>query len=404
LRDAARQGSRRDQAGLDAAMIALDGTDTKGARRQRAAGVSLANAHAAANEAGATVPLWRHAGDRREARVMPVPMMNIINGGAHADNNVDMQEFMILPVGAPSASPRRCAGRRDLPHAEEDAARPGCRRRSATRAASRRPAVERSCARGDPEAIEKAGYKAGPDIYLGPRRGELGVLQERQVPLEARASFDSAQFADYLADWSRSYPIVTIEDGMAEGDWDGWKLLTERSASACSWSATTCSSPTPKILKRGIDAQGIANSILIKPNQIGTLTETLAAIEMARRRNTRLGRLASLRRNRGHHHRRPRGRHLGDARSRPVRCAARTAWPSTTSCCASRLRPVCREWMPSDELGGRARRGGIGSRMQADVPKQYLGVLGASVPRTHAAAPAEPSPNRRRRWSPCCGR
>jgi enolase len=269
-----------DQSGLDRKMIELDGTETKGRLGANALlAVSLANAHAAARDA--KQPLYRHLAKGR-APVMPVPMMNIINGGAHANNSLDIQEFMILPVGAPSFS---------------EALRYGCEvfhtlkkilnDRGLTTAVGDEggfaPDLESNEAALGVilESIEKAGYEPGQDIYLGLDVASSEFFKDGHYDLEAEGrKFSSAEFARYLADLAGKYPIITIEDGMSEGDWAGWAELTKLLGRKVQLVGDDLFVTNTKILKEGID-KGIANAILIKPNQIGTLTETLAAIEMA---------------------------------------------------------------------------------------------------------------------------
>jgi len=269
-----------DQRGLDQAMIDLDGTDNKsnlGANALLA--VSLANAQAAASSAGQ--PLYRYLGGET-ANLLPVPMMNIINGGAHADNSVDMQEFMILPVGAPSFSEALRYGT-EVFHALKAvlAARGmntavGDEGGFAPDLSSNEEAIEVIL-----QAIDKAGYRAGEDIYLGldVASSEFYESGKYQLASEGR-SFGAAGFSDYLAGWVDQYPIISIEDGMDESDWDGWAILTEQLGERIQLVGDDLFVTNTSILSRGIE-QGVANSILIKFNQIGTLTETLDAISMA---------------------------------------------------------------------------------------------------------------------------
>lgn len=269
-----------DQTAIDRKMIELDGTENKGRLGANAIlGVSLAAAHAAANDAGK--PLYAYL-NRSGEFLLPVPMMNIINGGAHADNSVDMQEFMILPVGAPSF-------------------REALRYGAEVFHALKKVLVERGLGTGVGdeggfapnlpsnesaigvilEAIERAGYKAGEDIYLGLDVASSEFYRDGVYTLESENKrFNSGEFTDYLAAWVDKYPIITIEDGMAENDWDGWRLLTDRLGNNIQLVGDDLFVTNPSILKQGIEAR-IANSILIKVNQIGTLTETLEAIAMA---------------------------------------------------------------------------------------------------------------------------
>ncbi len=280
IRDAIVGFDANDQAGLDTKLIALDGTDNKGRLGANALlAVSLAAAHAAARDAGKS--LFRHLGGDG-AVTMPVPMMNIINGGAHADNSVDIQEFMILPAGAPSFSEalryaaevfhtlKKVLAERGLMTTVGDEGG------FAPNLESNEAALEVIM-----EAIDRAGYRAGKDIYLGidAASSEFFVDGKYDLASEGR-KFDAAEFVDYLAGLVDRYPIVSIEDGMAEADWDGWELLSKRLGKKVQLVGDDIFVTNTGIFKQGIE-RGIANSILIKPNQIGTLTETLAAIGMA---------------------------------------------------------------------------------------------------------------------------
>ncbi len=269
-----------DQRGLDQAMIELDGSENKSRLGANALlAVSLANAQAAAREAGA--PLYRYLGGA-EATTLPVPMMNIINGGAHANNSVDLQEFMILPVGAPSFSEALRYGVEVFHALQAVLDRKGLNTAVgdeggfAPDLASNEEAIEVILS-----AIDAAGYRAGEDICLGldVASSEFYVDGKYELASEKR-SFDAAGFADYLAAWVDQYPIVTIEDGMDESDWDGWAILTEKLGDRIQLVGDDLFVTNTKILARGI-SEGIANSILIKFNQIGTLSETLDAISMA---------------------------------------------------------------------------------------------------------------------------
>ena len=269
-----------DQAGLDRRMIELDGTDTKSRLGANAIlAVSLAAAHAAARAEGQG--LWRRLGGPGP-KTMPVPMMNIINGGAHADNSVDIQEFMVLPVGLPSfPEALRCGAEifhtlKKVLHERGLATAVGDEGGFAPNLPSNEAALETIL-----QAVDRAGYKAGRDVCLGLDVASSEFYKDGTYELESEGrSFTSAQFVDYLAGLADRYPIVTIEDGMAEGDWDGWSLLTQRLGRRLQLVGDDLFVTNTKILREGI-ARGIANSILIKPNQIGTLTETLEAIEMA---------------------------------------------------------------------------------------------------------------------------
>jgi len=270
-----------DQAGLDRAMIDLDGSSNKSNLGANAIlAVSLANAHAAAT--AAQQPLYRYLGGE-QANILPVPMMNIINGGAHADNNVDLQEFMIIPAGAPNFSEALRYGA-EVFHALKSVLRNrgmnttvGDEGGFAPNLSSNEEAIEVIL-----EAIDAAGYRAGEDIFLGLDTASSEFChQGKYVLASENRSFDAAGFADYLCSWVDQYPIISIEDGMDEGDWDGWALLTEKLGNKIQLVGDDLFVTNPQIFSRGIE-QKIANSILIKFNQIGTLTETLEAISMAR--------------------------------------------------------------------------------------------------------------------------
>jgi enolase len=272
--------SAHDQAALDGSMIKLDGTPTKARLGANAIlAVSLALAKAAAASSGQ--PLYRHLALGAEPR-LPLPMMNIINGGAHADNNVDIQEFMILPVGAPRFSEAMRWGvevfhaLKALLKSRHLSTAVGDEGGFAPDLPSNEAAIEVILA-----AIEKAGFKPGSDIALGldVASSEFHKAGHYELASEGKR-FDSAQFVDYLSRWVDAYPIVTIEDGMAEGDWAGWELLTARLGSRVQLVGDDLFVTNTEILQQGISRRA-ANAILIKPNQIGTLTETLAAITMA---------------------------------------------------------------------------------------------------------------------------
>ncbi len=269
-----------DQAALDRKMIELDGTDSKGRLGANALlAVSLASAHAAATEA--KKPLYAALNKTGEF-LLPVPMMNIINGGAHADNSVDMQEFMILPVGAPNFREALRYGA-EVFHALKKvlsdqgyATGVGDEGGFAPNLPSNESAIGVILT-----AIEKAGYRAGEDIYLGLDVASSEFFADNAYHLESEGKkFSSEQFADYLVDWVDRYPIITIEDGMAENDWQGWSIQTDKLGARIQLVGDDLFVTNPKILKQGIEAK-VANSILIKVNQIGTLTETLEAIAMA---------------------------------------------------------------------------------------------------------------------------
>jgi len=266
---------------LDKILIDLDGTPNKSKYGANSIlGVSLAIAKAAALEAD--VPLYRYIRGKGDV-VMPVPMMNIINGGAHADNNVDLQEFMIIPAGAPSLKEAVRYGA-EVFHALKGVLKNkglntavGDEGGFAPNLSSNEEAIEVIL-----QAIEKAGFKAGQDIYLGLDVASSEFYENGVYNIASEGKkLDAAQFTDYLANWVDKYPIISIEDGMAEGDWDGWKLLTDKLAKRVQLVGDDLFVTNTLILKEGIE-KGIANSILIKLNQIGTLSETMAAIEMAK--------------------------------------------------------------------------------------------------------------------------
>ncbi|MDH5353950.1 MAG: phosphopyruvate hydratase [Gammaproteobacteria bacterium] len=273
-----------DQAGLDQAMIDLDGTDNKsnlGANALLA--VSLANAQAAASEN--QQPLYRFLGGDK-ATTLPVPMMNIINGGAHANNSVDMQEFMILPVGATSFSEGLRYGTEIFHSLKTVLEKKGLNTAVgdeggfAPDLSSNEAAIEVIL-----EAIDRAGFKAGEDICLGLDVASSEFYQNGKYILASEnQSFVAEEFVDYLAKWVDQYPIITIEDGMDESDWDGWAIMTERLGDRIQLVGDDLFVTNTSILSRGIE-NNIANSILIKFNQIGTLTETLNAISMAHEAN-----------------------------------------------------------------------------------------------------------------------
>ena len=269
-----------DQKKLDQALIDLDGTDNKGRLGANALlAVSLANARAAANHAD--VPLFEYLGGSR-AVTLPVPMMNIINGGAHADNNVDIQEFMILPVGAPDFAEALRYGA-EIFHALKKVLHERGLNTAVGDEGGFAPDLpsNEAALMAIMEAIDRAGYKAGSDILLGLDAASSEFYKDGRYHLESeRRQYTSAEFADYLAQLVRKFPIITVEDGMAEGDWDGWKILTQKLGQQVQLVGDDLFVTNTRILKQGID-QGVANSILIKVNQIGTLTETLAAIDMA---------------------------------------------------------------------------------------------------------------------------
>ncbi len=270
-----------DQSGVDQAMIDLDGTPNKASLGANAIlAVSMATAHAAANEKG--IPLYEYLGGDGPF-IMPVPMMNIINGGAHADNSVDIQEFMILPVGASSIREAVRYGT-EIFHALKSvlsakglSTTVGDEGGFAPNLSSNEEAIEVIL-----EAIEKAGFEAGEDILLGLDVASSEFYEDGKYNLESENRVLSAEaFIDFLAPWFEKYPLITMEDGMAEEDWDGWRLMTDKFGENVQLVGDDLFVTNTDILKEGID-KNIANSILIKVNQIGTLTETIAAINMAK--------------------------------------------------------------------------------------------------------------------------
>ncbi|MDM7463587.1 phosphopyruvate hydratase [Tepidimonas taiwanensis] len=271
-----------EQAFLDKTLIELDGTENKsrlGANAMLA--VSMAVARAAAEESG--LPLYRYFGGSSAVQ-LPVPMMNVINGGAHANNNLDLQEFMILPVGAPSFREAVRWGAevfhalKKIIHDRGMSTAVGDEGGFAPSVANHEAAIQLIL-----EAIDKAGYTAGTQVALGLDCASSEFYRDGRYHLKGEGLvLTAAEWTDILATWCDKYPIISIEDGMAEGDWDGWKGLTDRLGQRVQLVGDDLFVTNTKILKEGID-KGIANSILIKINQIGTLTETFAAIEMAKR-------------------------------------------------------------------------------------------------------------------------
>ena len=280
IADAMKGLDAADQSAVDHRLIDLDGTENKGRLGANALlGVSMAAAHAAA--ASRKQPLWQYLANGREP-VLPVPMMNIINGGAHADNNVDLQEFMILPVGMDSFSEALRAGT-EIFHALKSVLKGRGLSTSVGDEGGFAPDLRSNAEALDTilEAIGKAGYSAGDDIMLGLDVASSEFYENGKYNLTGEGKrLTSEQFTDFLAGWCQQYPIITIEDGMAEHDWDGWKLLTAKLGKAVQLVGDDLFVTNPRIFKEGID-QGVANAILIKVNQIGTLTETLEAIAMA---------------------------------------------------------------------------------------------------------------------------
>jgi enolase len=271
-----------EQAFIDQTMIDLDGTDNKSRLGANALlAVSMAVAKAAAAEAG--LPLYRYFGGSG-GMSLPVPMMNVINGGAHANNNLDIQEFMILPVGAKSFRDALRSGAEIFHHLKKLVDKKGYPTTVgdeggfAPNVSGNDEAIELIL-----RAIEAAGYTPGQDVVLGLDCASSEFYKNGKYVLSSEnLELTSGEFADYLATLAGKYPIISIEDGMAEGDWDGWKQLTDKLGKNVQIVGDDLFVTNPKILKEGI-AKGIANSILIKINQIGTLTETFAAVEMAKR-------------------------------------------------------------------------------------------------------------------------
>ncbi|MBP3615662.1 MAG: phosphopyruvate hydratase [Alphaproteobacteria bacterium] len=269
-----------DQNAVDEAMIALDGTENKGKLGANAIlGVSLAVAKAAAEEAG--LPLYRYIGGTF-AHVLPVPMMNILNGGKHADNPIDIQEFMIAPIGAKTMADAVRMGAEVFHALKKELKAAGC---------NTNVGDEGGCA---PElktaeealsfivkAVEKAGYKPGEDVRIAIDAASSEFYENGKYEMKGEGkSFTSAEIVDYYADLCERFPIFSIEDGVAEDDWEGWKILTDKLGSKIQLVGDDLFVTNPKRLAMGIE-KGVGNSILVKVNQIGTLTESLAAIEMA---------------------------------------------------------------------------------------------------------------------------
>ncbi len=269
------------QSDVDARMIALDGTNAKSRLGANALlAVSLATAHAAAKQAG--LPLYRYLTPNAERFTLPVPMMNIINGGAHANNSLDIQEFMIVPAGVPSlAEAVRCGAEifhalKKILNAKGLSTAVGDEGGFAPDLPSNAAALETIL-----DAIRQAGYTPGRDVWLGLDAASSEFYKDGLYRLSSEGlEFDSAGFAGYLSKLATDYPIITIEDGMAEGDWDGWIHLTKQLGASRQIVGDDVFVTNTAILAEGIRRK-VANAILIKPNQIGTLTETLAAIKMA---------------------------------------------------------------------------------------------------------------------------
>ncbi len=272
-----------DQVGIDKKMLELDGTDTKSSLGANAIlGISLAVAKAAADDAG--LPLYQYIGGPN-AKELPLPMMNIINGGAHADNNVDIQEFMIMPAGAPNFKEALRMGA-EIFHALKGVLKAkgyntavGDEGGFAPNLKSNEEALEVIM-----DAIKNAGYVPGKDVLLALDVASSELFKDGKYTLENEVQKvkTADELIDFYEDLVNRYPIISIEDGMAENDWDGWKKMTDRLGKRIQIVGDDLFVTNPAILKEGIQ-KGIANSILIKLNQIGTLTETLDAIEMAKR-------------------------------------------------------------------------------------------------------------------------
>jgi len=280
IRDALMGHDVTDQAGLDKIMLELDGSENKdklGANSLLA--VSLAAAHAGAADSSSM--LFEYLGGK-EAVNLPVPMMNIINGGSHADNSVDLQEFMVMPVGASSfREALRCGA--EIFHSLAGVLKErgmstsvGDEGGFAPNLSSNEEAIETILI-----AIEKAGYEAGKDVYLALDVASSEFYKKGVYNLASEGrEFDASGFVDYLADWVDRYPIISIEDGLDESDWAGWKIMSDKLKESIQLVGDDLFVTNPKIVARGIE-EGVANSVLIKVNQIGTLTETLETIRMA---------------------------------------------------------------------------------------------------------------------------
>ncbi|PZD95184.1 phosphopyruvate hydratase [Paenibacillus sambharensis] len=271
-----------DQVAIDRKMIELDGTPNKAKLGANAIlAVSMAVARAAAD--ALDVPLYTYLGGFN-AKALPVPMMNIVNGGEHADNNIDVQEFMVLPVGAPTFSEALRIGAEIFHNLKSVLKDKGLNTAVgdeggfAPNLGSNEEAITTIIS-----AIERAGYKPGVDVFLGMDVASTEFFKDGKYHLEGEGkSFTSAEFVDLLASWVDKYPIITIEDGCSEDDWEGWKLLTEKLGGKVQLVGDDLFVTNTERLSQGIE-KGIGNSILVKVNQIGTLTETFDAIEMAKR-------------------------------------------------------------------------------------------------------------------------
>jgi enolase len=269
-----------DQAELDSALIALDGTENKSRLGANAIlGVSLATAKAAADALG--MPLYRYIGGV-DANLLPVPMMNILNGGVHADNGIDFQEFMIMPVGAPDfAEALRCGA--EIFHALKSALHQAGLSTAVGDEGGFAPKIDNAREALDfiEKAVSAAGYKLGRDVLLALDCAASEYFRDDAYRMKGEGkTLSSAENVEFLAELASAYPIASIEDGMAEDDWEGWKLLTEKLGSRTQLVGDDLFVTNVKRLKKGID-DGIANSILVKVNQIGTLTETIDAVRLA---------------------------------------------------------------------------------------------------------------------------
>ncbi|GGM11156.1 phosphopyruvate hydratase [Deinococcus aerophilus] len=271
-----------DQGAVDAALMALDGTPNKGKLGGNAIlAVSLATARAAAQELD--IPLYRYLGGSN-AKTLPVPMMNVINGGAHADNSVDFQEFMVMPVGAPTFREALRYGTETFHSLKKVLSGKGYNTNVGDEGGfapdlkSNEEALDVLL-----EAIEKAGYEPGKDIAIALDPAVTELFRDGQYHLESEGRvLSTAEMVDFWADWSSRYPIVSIEDGLAEDDWDGWQALTSKIGDRVQLVGDDLFVTNPERLQRGIDT-GVGNAILVKVNQIGSLTESMDAIELAKR-------------------------------------------------------------------------------------------------------------------------
>ncbi len=273
-----------DQVGIDNAMLELDGTETKAKLGANAIlGVSLASAHAAANELG--LPLFQYIGGTN-AKVLPVPMMNILNGGSHSDAPIDVQEFMIIPKGAPTFSEGLRMGT-EVFHALKAVLKKDGLSTAVGDEGGFAPALKSNEHALDVimQAIEQAGYKPGEQVFIALDVASSEFFDKKSKKYVFKKSDGSERTAEemvsFYEDWIKRYPIISIEDGCDESDWDGWKILTDKIGDRCQLVGDDLFVTNTKFLKRGIDT-GTANSILVKVNQIGSLTETLEAVEMAK--------------------------------------------------------------------------------------------------------------------------